>query len=237
MPRPEPRAAQPPGEGTGGACASAPVPEAVTETAASAGGQVQGGRAAPDDGHLRETLQRSEQVYVGHFLDVRRDTVALPDGSLATREYIRHPGAVMVVPLLDDGRLVVERQYRYPLGRVMLEFPAGKLDAGEPPLDCAMRELAEETGYRAAEWARAGLLHNAIAYSNEGIEVWFARGLTLGTRHLDSGEFLDVDTATADELMAAAQRGELTDAKTLIGLLWLQNWRSGRWSLSWTATP
>ena len=86
----------------------------------------------------------------------------------------------MIVALADDGRLVVERQYRYPMARVMLEFPAGKLDAGEPPLACAVRELAEETGYRAAEWARAGILHNAIAYSTEGIEVWFARGLVPG---------------------------------------------------------
>ena len=149
------------------------------------------------------------------------------------REYIVHPGAVMVVPLLDDGRVVVERQWRYPIGRAMLEFPAGKLEAGEPVLDCAVRELIEETGYRAAEWARAGLLHNAIAYSTEGIEVWFARGLTGGERKLDPGEFLDVFAATLDELDAAAQSGALTDAKTLIGLLWLQNWRAGRWPLEW----
>ena len=191
----------------------------------------------PTDAHLREETLRSEQVYRGAFLDVRCDQIRLPDGGSAQREYIVHPGAVMVVPLLDDGRLVVERQWRYPLARVMLEFPAGKLEPGEPPLQCAMRELTEETGYRAAEWARAGILHNAIAYSNEGIEVWFARGLTLGERQLDVGEFLDVASASAEELDDLARRGELTDAKTLIGLLWLQNWRAGRWSLVWHPAP
>jgi ADP-ribose pyrophosphatase len=189
------------------------------------------------DEHLREELVSSQQVYRGHFLDVRRDEIRLPDGRLAAREYIVHPGAVMIVPLLDDGRVVVERQFRYPLGRVMLEFPAGKLDAGESPLHCAIRELVEETGYRAREWARAGILHNAIAYSNEGIEVWFARGLELGARQLDDGEFLDVSAATVAELEDSAHRGELTDAKTLIGLLWLQNWQSGRWQLAWQMTP
>jgi ADP-ribose pyrophosphatase len=189
------------------------------------------------EARLREQTLQSEQVYHGALLDVRRDQVSLPDGSRAQREYIVHPGAVMVVPLLDDGRLIVERQWRHPLGRVMLEFPAGKIDAGEPPLDCAIRELVEETGYRAAEWARAGLLHNAIAYSTEGIEVWFARGLTLGDRQLDSGEFLEVGEMSAEQLDAAAQRGELTDAKTLIGLLWLQNWRAGRWPLAWRPAP
>ncbi|CAG1019223.1 ADP-ribose pyrophosphatase [Burkholderiaceae bacterium] len=185
------------------------------------------------DAHLRESPLDTEQVFAGRLLDVRRDHVRLPNGDTATREYIVHPGAVMIVPMLDDGRLVVERQFRYPLARVMLEFPAGKLETGEPVLQCAIRELAEETGYRAAEWARAGILHNAIAYSNEGIEVWFARGLTPGAQLLDDGEFLDVETATLDELLAAAQRGDLTDAKTLIGLMWLQNWRSGRWTLEW----
>jgi len=185
------------------------------------------------DKHLTEITVESRQVYQGHFLDVRHDVVQLPDGSTASREYIVHPGAVTIVPLLDDGRLLLERQYRHPMGRVMLEFPAGKLDAGEAPLCCAVRELAEETGYRAGQWARAGVLHNAIAYSTEGIEVWFARELTAGTRQLDDGEFLDLvvmDEAALDE---AALRGELTDAKTLIGLLWLKQWRAGRWSLDW----
>ena len=191
----------------------------------------------PSDLHLREETLVSEQVYRGHFLDVRRDMVRLPDGREAQREYIVHPGAVVIVPLLDDGRLVVERQWRHPLGRVMLEFPAGKLEPGEPPLDCAVRELIEETGYRAAHWARAGILHNAIAYSNEGIEVWFARGLRAGVRALDAGEFLDVDSMSFEQLDELVRRGELTDAKTLICLLWLQNWRAGRWSLDWQPAP
>jgi ADP-ribose pyrophosphatase len=189
------------------------------------------------DDHLREHPLSSEEIFRGRLLEVRRDHVRLPSGDTATREYIVHPGAVMVIPMLDDGRLIIERQFRYPLGRVMLEFPAGKLEAGEPALACAVRELAEETGYRAAEWAHAGLLHNAIAYSTEGIHVWFARGLTLGERGLDHGEFLDVATAGLDDLLALAQRGELTDAKTLIGLLWLQNWRAGAWQVQWQAAP
>ena len=189
------------------------------------------------DGHLREELVSGAQVYRGDFLDVRRDRVRLPDGGVAHREYIVHPGAVMVVPLLPDDRLLIERQWRYPMGRAMLEFPAGKLEAGEPVLDCAIRELIEETGYRAAEWARAGTLNNAIAYSDEVIEVWFARGLVAGERQLDAGEFLDVCSIGIDELDARVRRGDVTDAKTLVGLLWLQNWRSGRWPLDWQPSP
>ena len=186
---------------------------------------------------LEEKCIKTETVFSGNLLHVRRDLVQFPNGGTAGREYIVHPGAVMVVPLLDDGRVVIERQWRYPLARVMLEFPAGKLDAGETPLCCAVRELIEETGYRAAEWARAGILHNAIAYSSEGIEIWFARGLTLGERVLDHGEFLDVAAAGLEELMAMAAAGEITDAKTLIGLLWLQNWQVGQWQLAWQPAP
>lgn len=185
------------------------------------------------DDHLVERLLEGSQVYRGHFLDVRRDRVGLPDGRTAHREYIRHPGAVMVVPLLGDGRLVMERQYRYPMGRVMLEFPAGKLDAGEDPRACGQRELLEETGYSAGEWAHAGVLHNAIAYSDEGIHIFFARGLKRGEQKLDDGEFLELVTHTPQELDTLAARGELTDAKTLIGLLWLQRWQQGAWYLDW----
>ena len=188
------------------------------------------------DEHLIERKVSGERVYAGHFLDVRRDQIQTPDGGNASREYIVHPGAVMVVPVLHDGRLVMERQFRYPLGRVMLEFPAGKLDPGESVHACAQRELAEETGYRATHWARACVVHNACAYSTEGIEIWFARGLQAGPRQLDVGEFLDVCVMTEAELDLLASQGELTDVKTLIGLQWLQKWRAGLWPLDWVAS-
>ncbi len=186
--------------------------------------------------HLMEEGIASEELFKGRFLHAFRDTVKLPDGKTSTREYVVHPGAVMVVPMLDDGRVVVERQYRYPVRRVMIEFPAGKIDAGEDVLACAQRELFEETGYVAAEWARAGVLHPVISYSTEFIDIWFARGLIQHERMLDEGEFLDVFAATFEELMAWSREGHLTDAKTLTALLWLQNIRSGAWSLDWRVT-
>ena len=195
------------------------------------------GAVAPDpqaaSAHQLERFVSGEQVFKGMLLDVRRDIVAMPDGTHATREYVVHPGAVTVVPMLDDGRLVLERQYRYPVGRGMLEFPAGKIDAGEPPLLCGQRELVEETGYRARQWAVAGVLHNAVAYSTEVIHILFARELTAGARALDDGELIDIAPMTEAELDAAAVRGDLTDAKTLIALMWLQKWRSGAWPLQW----
>jgi ADP-ribose pyrophosphatase len=187
------------------------------------------------DEHLVERRLKSDSVYDGHFLKVRRDQVALPDGATAEREYIVHPGAVMIVPLTDDGQLVVERQHRYPLDHVLLEFPAGKLDPGETSLHCAQRELREETGYSAREWAYAGRLHNAPAYSNEFIEIWFARGLVAGAQALDEGEFVEVLAMSEAALLAQSARGTLTDAKTMVGLLKLQLWRSGGWTPAWQA--
>ncbi len=188
---------------------------------------------AKQDAHLVEHTLDHVEVLKGHFLHAFRDQVRLPNGDTATREYVIHPGAVMIIALLDDGRLVMERQYRYPVKQVMIEFPAGKLDAGEDRLACAQRELLEETGYRAKEWAHAGVLHPVISYSTEFIDIWFARGLRLGERRLDEGEFLDVFTASLEELLAWSREGKLTDAKTLTGLLWLQNHRSGAWPLQW----
>lgn len=188
------------------------------------------------DAHLIERQVSHEELLRGHFLHAFRDTVRLPNHTLATREYVVHPGAVMVIPLLEtpDGlKLVLERQYRYPVGQVMIEFPAGKLDAGEDPWRCAQRELQEETGYTARQWARAGVLHPVIAYSTEVIEIWFAKDLTLGARQPDAEEFLDVFTASPAQLMDWCRDGQVTDAKTLTGALWLQNILSGLWPLVW----
>lgn len=185
------------------------------------------------DAHLEERELSSQEVYHGGFLSMRRDRVQLPDGREATREYVVHPGAVMIVPILPDGRLVIERQYRYPVRRTMIEFPAGKLDAGEGGLACAQRELLEETGYRATQWARAGEMHPVIGYATEFIEIWFAQGLSAGERHLDDGEFLDVMAASQEELEDWMRTGALTDAKTIVGMMWLQQWRAGRWQLDW----
>ncbi len=188
-----------------------------------------------DDPHLHETQVDRTELLRGHFLHVVRDTVRLPDGSQATREFVLHPGAVMVIALLDDGQVVLERQYRHPMGRVMVELPAGKLDAGETSRACAERELFEETGYRAREWAFAGHHAPTIAYSDEVIDIWFARGLSLGERRLDAGEFLDVITATPQQLLAWCRSGAVTDGKTLTGMLWLQNVLAGNWVLEWKA--
>ncbi len=188
-------------------------------------------------GHLIEKKLSSTELFKGRLLHAFRDEVSLPNGSLTTREYVVHPGAVMVVPLLEDAagklQVVLERQFRYPVGRVMVEFPAGKLDPGEACLACAQRELREETGFSARQWAHAGVLHPLIAYSTEFIDIWFARGLEMGPRNLDDGELLDVFTATPAELLDWCRQGLVTDGKTLTAALWLQNVISGSWSLDW----
>lgn len=189
------------------------------------------------DSHLHEEAISSETLFQGKFLKAKRDIVRLPDGQTATREYVVHPGAVVVLPMLDDGRVVVERQFRYAVGQVLVEFPAGKLDPAEDPLECGRRELLEETGYVAREWARAGTMHLAVGYSTEIIHIYFARGLVPGTRQLDQGEFLDVFEATLPDLLAWSRDGRLTDAKSLACLLWLQNVTSGAWPLDWQAVP
>jgi ADP-ribose pyrophosphatase len=186
---------------------------------------------------LRETQLASEQVFKGSFLDVRRDSVRLPNGHSAAREYVVHPGACVVIPLLPNGDVVLEKQFRYPVGLEMIEFPAGKLDPNEDPLICALRELREETGYSASEWAYAGCMHLAIAYSTEVIHIYFARGLILGERALDDEEFLDVFTAPAQQLIDWCTDGIVTDAKTVTCALHLQQFLAGNKQLGWNAVP
>lgn len=190
----------------------------------------------PADAHLIETLVESQTLFNGDFLKARRDTVRLPDGNESSREYIVHPGAVVIIPLLDDDHVLLERQFRHPVNRVMTEFPAGKLNPGEDPLACAKRELLEETGFTAGQWARAGAMHLAIAYSTEIIHIFFARDLVPGKQKLDSDEFLEARAATVEELMQSCRTGAITDAKTLTCTLWLQNMRTGAWPMKWLTT-
>jgi len=174
------------------------------------------------DQDLTERFVSGEEVYAGGFLRLRRDVVRLPDGSETVREYVQHPGAVAIVALLDDGRVVLERQHRYPHRRDFLEIPAGKLEPGEPHFETAKRELQEETGYLAREWTRLGLIHNAVAYSDEAIELWLARGLEKRAAKLDAGEFLEVLALPFEEAVAMIRDGRITDAKTIAGLLWVK---------------
>jgi ADP-ribose pyrophosphatase len=173
------------------------------------------------DAHLVETRIASEDVFEGKLLHVRRDTVRLPDGETATREYIDHPGAVMIIPRLPDGKLLLERQFRYPLARIFIEFPAGKIDPGEDPATTAARELLEETGYTAERWSHIGTLHPLITYSTERIEIYTADALTFVGAKLDAGEFVEIITATLEEALTWIDRGELTDVKTMLGVLLL----------------
>jgi ADP-ribose pyrophosphatase len=181
------------------------------------------------DSHLRETRIDGETVYEGRFLKVERDRIKLPDGSISNREFIRHPGAVVILPLLDDGRILLERQFRYPNNQVFVEYPAGKIDPGEDPLECAKRELLEETGYTAANWQFVCTIHNAIAYSDEHLDLFLATGLTEGQAKLDDGEFLELFTTTLPELLEQVRRGEITDVKTIIGTFWLDRIINGGW--------
>ena len=170
------------------------------------------------DDPLTETTLDSEQVFKGVLLDVRRDRVRLPDGGESTREYICHPGAVVVVAVQADGQLVVERQFRYPLRRSFIEFPAGKLDPGEDIQKCAQRELREETGFEALEWRHLGVIHVCIGYSDERIEVFLASGLTQVGNQLDEEEFLEVLAMPVHEAEQGVLNGTITDSKTISAL-------------------
>jgi ADP-ribose pyrophosphatase len=183
-----------------------------------------------DAKHLAEHRVSGEKVYGGVLLHVHRDSVRLPNAKLATREYIDHPGAVAIVPILAGGLILLERQFRYPHRRVMVEIPAGKIDPGEDPLATARRELLEETGRVAAEWRHLGTIHPLVAYSNERIELFMATGLTAAQdATLDDGEFLETFQLPLAEALEWVRAGRITDSKTMIGLMWADRLRTAQW--------
>lgn len=182
-----------------------------------------------DPADFTETLMSSESVFEGRLLKVRRDTVRLPDGGTATREYIRHPGAVVILAQPDPQTVLMERQFRYPLGRHFIELPAGKIDAGEKPLATAQRELHEECGYRAGQWQRLATLHPCIGYADEAMELFLARDLTHIGNRLDEGEFLEVMTVPLVQAVNWVRDGSITDPKTALGLLWAEKIACGEW--------
>lgn len=183
------------------------------------------------DNHLRESIVAGEEVFSGGLLRVKRDTVRLPDGKQAVREFVCHPGAVVMIAELPNGKLLFERQFRYPLDSVFLELPAGKIHPGEDILLTARRELQEETGYVAEHWHHLGLIHPCIGYSDERIEIFFARGLSHVGHALDDGEFLEVHELDLAEALDAVRDGRLTDGKSVAGLLWAECVLDGRWPL------
>ena len=181
---------------------------------------------AHDDEHLAEKKISGEGVYDGIFLKMKRDIVSLPDGQHAVREYLEHPGAVAILAVLDDGRVLLERQYRYPIAQAVIEIPAGKLNTGEDPLLCAQRELQEETGYTAKHWSKIRRIHPVISYSTEFIDIYLAEGVSPGPARLDEEEFLDVFASPLEELLNWVETGKITDVKTIISTYWLERRRS-----------
>ncbi|UCH64241.1 MAG: NUDIX hydrolase [Fidelibacterota bacterium] len=179
--------------------------------------------------HLAEKKISSEPVFQGRLLDVHRDEVQLPNGTTTVREYIRHPGAAVMVPLLENGNLVFLHQFRYALGAVMVELPAGKLDPGEDPLDTARRELAEETGYNCDRLVRLGLIHPCIGYSDERIGVYLATGLKPAKAEGESDESLEPFELSLEEALAWIEQGRITDVKTIIALYWAERYLAGEW--------
>lgn len=177
-----------------------------------------------DDAHLIETQLDTEVVFDGVLLHVSRDQVRLPNGASSLREYVTHPGAVVVLAFLPNGKLIFERQFRYPLGRVFLELPAGKIDPGEDILETAKRELLEETGHTAGRWQYLGVMHPCIGYSNERIEIFAAFDLVdRGAQALDHNEFLELVELAPAAAQEAVWSGEITDAKTITALYWLNH--------------
>ena len=182
-----------------------------------------------DRADFSETTISSDIVYEGVLLTVRSDRVRLPDGRVSVREYIHHPGAVMIVALVDDRTLLLERQFRYPMRRHFIELPAGKIDPGEDPLATARRELKEECGYEASEWRHLATLHPCIGYADERIELYLARGLEHVGHALDEGEFLEVFPVAIDEALEWVRAGRITEAKAVTGLLWADRIARGEW--------
>jgi ADP-ribose pyrophosphatase len=178
---------------------------------------------------LTEHQLDSESVWSGRFLQVRRDRARLPDGSESTREYIVHPGAAAMVPIFPDERILIVRQYRYPVRAIFTEIPAGKIDAGETPLETARRELLEETGYSAREWAFLTRLHPAIGFATEVMDVFLCRDLVHTEQQLDAGEFVELELVTLGWLIDQLRSGRLSDVKTQIVTFWLDRLFSGAW--------
>ena len=168
--------------------------------------------------HLIEYMVSSETIASGGMLTVKRDQVRLPNGNSSQREYVVHPGAVVVVPLLPSGHVILEKQFRYPLHQVFIELPAGRIDAGEDILVTGQRELLEETGYSASEWIKLGHQHPCIGYSNEVIHMYLARGLIAGAHQRDDDEHLEVFEAPFERCISMIRSGEITDGKTIVAL-------------------
>ena len=177
---------------------------------------------------VESTLER-QTVFEGKFLKVRRDLARLPDGATATREFVMHPGAAAMVPIGGDERILVERQFRYAMGQMYVEIPAGKIDAGETSIQTARRELLEETGYEAQQWGFLTRIHPAIGFSDEVMDIYLARDLSLRERAMDVDEFLEIEWVTLGWMMDELRAGRLPDVKTQIAVHWLDRLFSGQW--------